>query len=83
MKAFLICLILTPILTYIAQLFFKTNEKKKRLLGIFFSILAILVPSIIAGARNLDVGRDIGMYVTPAINSAKNNTFNNYMANSE
>lgn len=83
MKAFLLCFILTPLFTYLAQMQFKNGDKKAKGLGIIFSIFAILIPSIIAGVRNLDVGRDIGIYVTPVLESALENNFFDYMANIE
>lgn len=44
MKAYIICFILTIIFTYLAQINFKKNYKT---LGIIWSILAILVPTLI------------------------------------
>lgn len=67
MKAYIICFFSTVILTYIAQFEFKNNKKK---IGILFSILAIFIPSYIAGVRAVGVGRDIDNYVIPVINRA-------------
>lgn len=82
MTAFLVCFIFTPIFTYLAQKNFEKSDTKNRMLGIVFSVIAILIPSIIAGVRDLTVGRDIGVYVTPAIESATNSNFWDYMTNS-
>lgn len=82
MTAFLVCFIFTPIFTYFAQKNFKKSDNKSRILSIVFSVIAILIPSIIAGVRDLTVGRDIGVYVTPTIESALNSGFWDYMTNS-
>lgn len=79
MKAFIICFILSPLFTYFAQRQFNKNRK---IYGILFSIIAILIPSIMAGVRDLNVGRDIGVYVTPTIENALNNSIFNFLESS-
>ncbi len=70
---------LSCIFTDIAQRFFKNDKKRK---GIELSIIAILLPCLLAGFRSLDIGTDIKVYVNPffqiAINS--NNFFSYKLA---
>ena len=73
---YLLCFIWTPFFTYLAE---KQFDNKKKNLGIFLSFLAIFLPSLIAGFRSLDVGRDVGAYVTPAIKNALSMNFLDYM----
>ncbi len=73
---YFICFIFTPLFTYLAE---KQFEKKNKKLGIFYSFIAILIPSLIAGFRAYNVGRDTVMYVVPTVNAAKSLSFNMYM----
>lgn len=57
---YIVIFIVTILFTYIAE---KNFEKKNKAIGIVFSILAILIPSILAGIRTLDVGIDVQVYV--------------------
>lgn len=68
MIPYLVCFIVTPLFTYLAEKKFK--EERKRI-GIFFSLLAILIPSIIAGIRDLSVGVDAQIYVEPVLREIK------------
>lgn len=72
---YIICFVLTTIFTYLAQKQFEKNNKS----GIIFSFYAILIPSIVAGLRALDVGRDVSSYVTPVINASRYYNFTDYM----
>lgn len=76
MKAYVICFILTIIFTYLAERSFK-NEYKIN--GIFFSICAIFVPTFICGVRMIGVGRDITIYVLPALEKAVSFDFSKYL----
>ena len=69
MKAYILCFLLTILCAFNAQKAFK-NDKKK--LGIFYSILTVVVPSFIAGVRAIGVGRDINVYVTTVVARSKN-----------
>lgn len=64
MIPYLICFIITPLFTYMAEKSFKEEKRKK---GIFFSLIAIIVPCIIAGLRDLSVGVDAEIYVAPIL----------------
>lgn len=68
---YIICFIFSTFFTYIAQKNFDKNKKKE---GIFWSILAILIPSILAGLRDNSIGSDIEAYVTRLFEIAKNTT---------
>ena len=61
---YLFCFIWTPLFVYIAEKQAKIGNKKNCCMFMFF---AILIPSLVAGLRSLDVGRDIGTYITPTI----------------
>lgn len=64
MIPYLVCFIITPLFTYIAEKSFKEEKRKK---GVFFSLIAIIVPCIIAGVRDLSVGVDAEIYVAPVL----------------
>lgn len=64
MIPYLICFIITPLFTYLAEKGFREEKKRK---AIFFSLIAILVPCIIAGLRDLTVGIDAEIYVAPVL----------------
>ncbi len=74
--AFGVCFLLTILMAYLSQYFFK---QKQKILGILFAFLCILIPSILAGIRDLDVGRDVFSYVSPAVNRAIDSNFTTYM----
>ncbi len=70
MIPYIVTFSLTILFTYIAQRMFKCeeNEKKQKrnirlILGIFFSILAILIPVLLAGFRDETIGADVTVYV--------------------
>ncbi len=73
---YIICFILTPLFTYLAD---KQFEKGNKINGLLFMFLALLIPSLVAGFRATNVGRDSGAYVTPAINNALSMDFKTYM----
>lgn len=75
MLAFVICFIFSPVFTYSAEKSFKKNQKKN---GIFFSIIAILIPTIIAALRSEEIGRDIKMYVAPYLELANYSSASRY-----
>ena len=54
-----LCFIISTLLAFLADTAFKKKFKKT---GIFLLFLVVLIPSIIAGLRALDVGRDIDVY---------------------
>lgn len=76
MKAYIICFVLTMIFTILAENNFKKNNKR---IAIFFSIFAIFIPSFICGIRAFGVGRDIGIYVIPALEKAISSDFSTYI----
>lgn len=76
MKAYILCFILTILFTYLAEINFKRKNKKR---AIFFSIFAIFIPTFICGVRTSEVGRDIGIYVSPTLNLALKYDFNAYI----
>lgn len=57
---YIIMFVITILFTYIAE---RNFDKKNKFIGVIFSILAIALPSIVAGLRNLDIGLDISVYV--------------------
>lgn len=76
MKAYIICILFTLLFTYLAQYNFKKSHKK---VGFIFSILAVFIPSFIAGVRQVGVGRDIDNYVAPVLARAlKAGSFQEY-----
>ena len=69
MIPYLICFIITPLFTYLAETSFKEKSKNK---AVFYSLIAILIPSIIAGIRDLSVGVDAEIYVAPVLKGIGN-----------
>lgn len=61
MKAYIFTIIFTILFTFIAE---KCFFKKHKFFGIIFSILAIFVMCFVAAVRDLDIGKDIYVYVT-------------------
>lgn len=76
MKAYIICFVIVPLFTYIAE---KNFNKKNTKNGIIFSVIAILIPTFFAAIRDINVGRDIGVYVKPILEIANSFSFNEYM----
>jgi len=68
-KAYIICFVLTIVSTFLAE---KNFKNKRKVWGMFFSVMAIFIPSIISGVRQIGVGRDVNLYVTPVISRALN-----------
>ena len=64
---YIVCFITSVIFTYIAE---KNFKKNKKIAGIFFSIIAILLPCLLAGARDTRVGTDVRVYVESMFESA-------------
>ncbi len=62
MIEYVVCFTISIICTYIAERNFK---KQKKITGVFLSMIAIAVPSILAGARKIDIGVDVKIYVYP------------------
>lgn len=79
---YIICFIFSTIFTFIAEKTFKKNQK---IVGIFFSIFAILIPCILAGLRDVSVGTDVKVYVESMFKNALsfNNLMNYINANNE
>mgnify|MGYP004598912551 CR=1 FL=1 len=68
--------VVTILCTYIAE---RTEKKEKKIVFVFFSILSILVPSILAGIRTLDIGIDLQVYVEKIfLLATRCNTFKEY-----
>lgn len=57
---YIILFAITICFTFIAEMNFRKNN---RTVGIIFSILAVIIPSILAGIRTLDIGIDVQIYV--------------------
>lgn len=71
------------IVIFIVSIFFAffafKNIKKKRLFK-FLSLIAIILPSLLAGFRDYSIGTDINIYVLPAYNDVINtNSFSAYL----
>lgn len=66
---YLICFILSSFFMFLSEKF-----KKNRYLKIFFSIFAVLTPSLLAGLRSINIGTDVKVYVVPAFNLAQEYT---------
>ncbi len=71
MIVYIICFILSIGCTYIAQKKFEIEHKRE---GIFFSVIAILIPSIVAGIRATTVGSDTAGYVERSFYQALSST---------
>ena len=68
MIPYLIVFIFTPLCAYLSEKSFNNKQKYK---GVLFAILTILIPSIIAGFRDISVGVDGKVYVEPVLRSFK------------
>lgn len=55
------------------------DERKHKKINLWV-VLAILIPSILAGARDISVGTDTAVYGVPFFTYALDRTFTNYMA---
>ena len=67
MIEYVICFLLSIFFTFKAEKNFKEKNKKN---AIIFSIIAILIPSILSGARALTIGVDVKVYVEPTFQRA-------------
>lgn len=56
----------------ISLLLIGCNEKKRKEYFIFFSIIALLIPCLVAGLRAETVGTDVLVYVKPMVEAAEN-----------
>lgn len=59
---------------FVSLIFFKLSDfflDKKKVLGILFLIIAILIPSIFAGCRDLNIGTDTSSYVRDYFREAR------------
>ena len=79
MIVYVLCILLVYILTTI---FMKTNRKSSKF-SFLFLILAVLIPSILAGMRDLSVGTDVNVYVAKYYEFARHSNsiftfFNSY-----
>lgn len=70
-----LCFIISTVFAFLANAAFKKNLKK---IGFLLLILVILIPSIVAGLRALDVGIDINVYVTPTIYKLETMSLSDY-----
>lgn len=61
MIVYLLMIVFSGIFVYLAQRSFK---KQHKLQGIIFSVIAILIPSIIAGCRSVNIGTDLKVYAS-------------------
>lgn len=68
MIPYLICFLFTIFFTYIAEVNFR---KKRKIVGIIFSIFTILLPSIMAGIRDMTIGSDTSGYPLNIFNKSK------------
>lgn len=74
MLIYIVVFCLSAFFAYLAQRF-----ENKKILTIIFSIIAILIPSILAGVRDLTIGTDIGVYGKTFFNRAViSNSFQEY-----
>ncbi len=78
---YLFCFIWVPIFMYLAE---KQIKGDKKLSGWIFILIAILIPSIIAGLRSTSqgFGSDVRAYVIPAVRDASYMDFNSFMKTS-
>ncbi len=80
MKAYIICIIVTLLLNFFAEKFFKKNHK---FLGLLFMGISLFTLCFIAGVRNLTVGTDVNVYVSRLIHVSNNSIdIFNYLKNS-
>lgn len=56
---YIICFLLSMLFAGLAQKAYKKNK----VIGNLFSVIAILIPSILAGIRTTDIGIDVDIYV--------------------
>jgi hypothetical protein len=66
--AYIITFSLSVLFFFIAEKFL---SRKGMVLGFIFSLIAILVPSIVAACRDLEIGRDTSNYVLAAFKTAQ------------
>ena len=66
----------TIILTYFAEILIKNKQK---ILAFLLIGLSIFILSFLAGVRNDEVGKDIGIYVTPAFEWAQELKFEDFI----
>lgn len=64
---YIITFALTILFTYLAERNFKKQNKRN---GVFFSVIAILLPSLLAALRSENIGTDVGVYVKPYFEKA-------------
>ena len=67
MIPYIICFIAVAIFSYFAE---RSLGNKRRTKYIIYSLIAVLIPSVMAGCRDYDIGADIGVYVLPTFNQA-------------
>ena len=76
MIPYLITFGITIILTYFAEILIKN---KKKILAFIIIGLSIFTLSFLAGVRNDEVGKDIGVYVTPVFEWAQEMEFQDFI----
>ncbi len=75
MGSYIICFIITLFFAYINERNLKKNHPKK-LVHRFTVMMIILIPAILAGARDYSIGTDVTVYAEPIFQRALNsNTF--------
>lgn len=78
MKAYIICFGITLIFTYLAQKQINTR-KKIDAISLIYILICIFTLCFFAGVRNIHVGRDVEVYVTPAIEMSQKYSFMEYL----
>ncbi len=63
MKAYIICILFVTLLNFINEYILKNKSNKFNNINKFLFVISLLVPCIIAGARDITVGTDVRGYV--------------------
>lgn len=79
MLPYILTFVVSTYFTYLVQ---KELEKEKKIKFkiVLYSVIALILPIFYAGAREIDVGRDIRIYVLPALKWASTRNFTSYMS---
>lgn len=72
MKGYVICILITIFFALLSQKSLKKNKKKT---GIFFLIVSLLIPCIIAGVRDSTIGVDVTTYLKGLFYRAQSSGF--------
>lgn len=73
MAPYIICFTISCIFARLDEFFRKKNSKP---LSVCFALLAILIPCILAGARNIGVGTDTIAYASPLFHTIRLHNYN-------